>query len=233
MPLVLTWQDIALRLALTLFAGSVIGINRDEHGHPAGLRTAVLVCLAASIAMIQVNLLLPAVGRHSDSFNMLDLMRLPLGILSGMGFIGGGAILRKDSMVRGLTTAATLWFVTVLGLCFGGGQIQLGIAGLAIGWIVLSPFKKLERFILRDHRGNLLLVERPEGPNEEEIRGKLSAGGFVIMKWGMSWHQSENWREINCDLSWRARSSAAQTPSFVKELAEHPGVIKIQWSPQG
>jgi putative Mg2+ transporter-C (MgtC) family protein len=58
---------------------------------------------------------------------MNDLMRLPLGILIGVGFIGGGAILRRDDIVVGVTTAATLWLVTVIGLCLGGGQLALGL----------------------------------------------------------------------------------------------------------
>ncbi len=71
-----------------------------------------------STAWIQVNLLLTVRGKALDSYIVMDLMRLPLGILSGMGFIGGGAILRRDNMVLGVTTAATLWFVTVMGLAF-------------------------------------------------------------------------------------------------------------------
>jgi hypothetical protein len=71
--------------------------------------------------MIQVKLLLPVSGKTSESFSVLDLMRLPLGILTGMGFIGAGAIVKRGSLVHGLTTAATLWFATVLGLCFGDG----------------------------------------------------------------------------------------------------------------
>ncbi len=137
MPLNLSWQEIALRLALAFAAGGLIGFNRTEHGRPAGLRTTILVCLAACVSMIQVNLLLPLAGRHPDSFVMNDLMRLPLGILTGMGFIGGGAILRKGDLVLGVTTAATLWFVTVIGLCIGGGQLGLGIAGTLIGMLVL------------------------------------------------------------------------------------------------
>ena len=86
MPLNIGWGEIALRLALTVFAGILIGINRSEHGHAAGLRTTLLVCLAASLSMLQVNLLLPMAGKTSSSFAVMDLMRLPLGILSGMGF---------------------------------------------------------------------------------------------------------------------------------------------------
>lgn len=134
MPTTLGWNEIALRLALTIVAGAVIGFDRGEHGRPAGLRTTLLVCLAASVAMIQTNLLLNTVGKRPDSFVVMDLMRLPLGILSGMGFIGAGAIVGRDSLVLGVTTAATLWFVTVIGLCFGGGQIILGLVSLGLAW---------------------------------------------------------------------------------------------------
>jgi putative Mg2+ transporter-C (MgtC) family protein len=129
MPINPEWSDIAVRLLCTVLAGMLIGLNRGEHGRPAGLRTTLLVALAACLSMIQVNLLLPAAGKPATSFVVLDLMRLPLGILSGIGFIGAGAIVRRDNFVVGVTTAATLWFVTVLGLCFGGGQILLGLVG--------------------------------------------------------------------------------------------------------
>src|ERR1041385_9359213 len=121
MPIALSWREIALRLLLTVVAGAVIGLNRGERGHPAGLRTTILVCLAASLSMIAANLLLDTRGKASDSFGAMDLMRLPLGILSGIGFIGAGAIVRRDRIIVGVTTAATIWFLTVVGLCLGGG----------------------------------------------------------------------------------------------------------------
>lgn len=85
MTLHLTWEQIAVRLILASIASFIIGLNRDEHGHPAGIRTTMLVCLAATLAMLQVNLLLPVAGKSPSSFVVMDLMRLPLGILSGIG----------------------------------------------------------------------------------------------------------------------------------------------------
>jgi putative Mg2+ transporter-C (MgtC) family protein len=85
-----------------------------------------------------------SVGKTPDSFVVLDLMRMPLGILTGVGFIGGGGILKRGDDVHGLTTAATLWFVTIVGLCFGGGQIGLGVAGAGLGLITLRTLKLLE-----------------------------------------------------------------------------------------
>src|ERR1700758_248025 len=133
MPLEPSWADIAFRLALTMLAGAIIGYNRGEHGHAAGFRTTILVGLAASVAMIQTNILLPLAGKTPESFAVMDLMRLPLGILTGVGFIGGGAIFKKGDLVTGVTTAASLWLVTVIGLCLGGGQLILGMVATLLG----------------------------------------------------------------------------------------------------
>jgi hypothetical protein len=91
MPCQLNCTGPRFRLVCALGASALIGLNRSQHGHAAGLRTSILVCLAACLAMIQVNLLLPLAGRSPNSFVMNDLMRWPLGILSGMGFILGRA----------------------------------------------------------------------------------------------------------------------------------------------
>jgi len=139
------WTTIALRLALTLLAGAALGLERSRSGHAAGLRTTLLVTLAASVSMIQMNLLIPTNGKPPDSYAVMDLMRLPLGILTGVGFIGAGAIVRKDELVLGLTTAATLWFATVVGLCLAGGQISLGLAADGIGFVVLWGLQWFEK----------------------------------------------------------------------------------------
>jgi putative Mg2+ transporter-C (MgtC) family protein len=154
------WGAIILRLTLSLVAGVVIGLDRNEHGKPAGLRTTTLVCLAATVAMIQANILLPIAGKSPTSFVTLDLMRLPLGILSGVGFLGAGAIIRRSDRVLGLTTAATLWIVTVVGLCFGGGQLGLGAVATLLAVTVLWAFKALERRIHQERQGILVLVGR-------------------------------------------------------------------------
>jgi putative Mg2+ transporter-C (MgtC) family protein len=99
MPLHPSWLDIAVRLALTMLAGAIIGFNRGARGHAAGFPTTILVGLAASVAMIQTNILLPLEGKTPSAFPVMDLMRLPLGILTGVGLIGGGAILKKGDLL--------------------------------------------------------------------------------------------------------------------------------------
>lgn len=233
MPVTLQWQDIALRLVLTVIGGALIGLNRTEHGRPAGLRTTLLVCLAASVSMIQCNLLMDTVGKAKDSFIVLDLMRLPLGILTGVGFIGAGAILRRENRVLGVTTAATMWFVTVMGLCFGGGQIGLGLTALGIGLVVLWGLTQFEAVLPQDHQGTLVVSFAPGNLNDNDVREKIVAPGFEIVTFGVSQNNVEQSRELTCELRWRERAAKPREPSFVDDLTGMPGVSKLKWSPLG
>src|SRR5437763_16734032 len=79
-----------------------------------------------------------------------DPARLGAGILTGIGFLGAGTILRHANVIRGVTTAASLWFVTVLGLAFGSGQIALGLIGLVLGLVALHLLPRIERYIDSD-----------------------------------------------------------------------------------
>ena len=232
MPLSITWPDIAIRLVGAVIAGLLIGLNRSEHGHVAGLRTTTLVSLAACVAMIQVNLLLPLAGKASSSFIVMDLMRLPLGILSGMGFIGAGAIVRRDNFIVGVTTAAAMWFVTVIGLCFGGGQIALGFVGLLLGMSVLAGLKFFEDRMKQDQLGKLLIVSDPSGPAESEIRSILERAGFGIVSTALAISQATSHQELTCNVEWRANTFQSQVPESVHSLARRSGVIRVEWTPQ-
>lgn len=230
MPLHPSWADIALRLALTLGAGMLIGIDRGERGHAAGLRTTTLVALAAAIAMIQMNLLLPVGGKAIDSFSVMDIMRLPLGVLSGMGFIGAGAILRKGDVIDGVTTAATLWLVTVIGLCLGGGQLLLGIVGTALAWTVLYVFKRLDLMILREQNARLVIYLQFGARIERELDLLLDQRkirhSFVDGKYAPETGHAQ----IVYDLRWRAAVGKGEPRDLVDELLELPGVQSIFWN---
>lgn len=231
MPIHITWYQILIRLALTFVAGALIGLNRGEHGRAAGLRTTLLVCMAASVAMIQANLLMPTSGKAADSFVVLDLMRLPLGILTGVGFIGAGAILRRNEIVLGVTTAATLWFVTVVGLCFGGGQLALGGGATVIGLIALWGLKPLEDVLLDRRRGLLSIMMEATGPAESEIREVLSKPGYRIISWACAYLNPKRQCELRCELEWHNPNGNSQSPPIVEELASRPGIISLRWRP--
>lgn len=231
MPVTIGWEAIATRLTLAIVAGLVIGINRDESGRPAGMRTTLLVCLAAAVAMIQANLLMNSTGKAANSFVVLDLMRLPLGILSGIGFIGAGAILRKESMVTGVTTAATIWFITVIGLCFGGGQLWLGVVGTLLALVILWNLRWLEDHIKHTHRATLLLFFDENAPEEETVWTMIKDSGLEVVSWGVEYDGDQHLRSVESVLKWKAQRKYTRPPSLTRRIAGHPGVSSAIWKP--
>jgi len=231
MPLVIGWNQIALRLALTVIAGLLIGYNRTEHGKAAGLRTTLLVCVAASVSMIEVNLLLPTAGRASNSFVMNDLMRFPLGILTGVGFIGGGAILRRDDIVVGVTTAATLWFVTMIGLCIGAGLIGLGFAATAVGLFALWVLEWIETRLRRERRAELAIELSGDAPSESDIRRRLQDAGFRVTAVELA-SERGGYRRLIFKLREFSLPDENATPAICQELSIETGVQKLDWKRQ-
>jgi putative Mg2+ transporter-C (MgtC) family protein len=229
MPVHIGWYEITLRLILTVIAGLLIGYNRTEHGKAAGLRTTLLVCLAASFAMIQVNLLLPTAGRSPDSFVMNDLMRLPLGILTGVGFIGAGAIIRRDNIVVGVTTAATLWYVTVIGLCLGGGQIELGVAATVVGFLALWLLNWIESRLHRASRASLYVESEGASLSESQIRRMLETAGLGITGTQITLSNAGRHREVTFDLVEYRLPNATEIPSMVDAIAAQEGVVRLEW----
>jgi putative Mg2+ transporter-C (MgtC) family protein len=231
MPLTLTWEQIAVRILLAAIASLLIGLNRDEKGHPAGMRTTMLVCLAACLAQLQANMMLPTSGKTNASFSVLDLERLPLGILSGIGFIGAGVIVKKDNdVVSGVTTAATIWFVSVLGLLFGGGQLRLGCAATILAVVILWGLKHAENLIPREHQGHLCLTLEPDAPAEDQLRELIHKAGCSLDRWNPTYNPASTLSALDCTLHWRERASREpHTPAAIARLREVPGVRSLTW----
>ncbi len=110
----MTDLGIIIRLVMALALGGVIGLEREVHGRQAGLRTHILVCLASALMMI-VSIQMSSLGQG------IDPSRIAAQVVSGIGFLGAGTILRMGASVRGLTTAASLWTVAGIGLAVGAG----------------------------------------------------------------------------------------------------------------
>lgn len=141
----LEWPEIALRLGVATLAGGLIGLDRDLHGKPIGLKTLGLVGLATAMVVM---LALPAgdVTRISDATS-----RVIQGILTGIGFLGAGVIVRgaHGFRVHGLTSAACAWLAACAGIACGVGQWRIVIVGLAIATLLLLLGRHLERWLHR------------------------------------------------------------------------------------
>jgi putative Mg2+ transporter-C (MgtC) family protein len=182
--------------------------------------------LAAAIAMIQAQLLLPTSGKSQDSFAVMDVMRLPLGILSGIGFIGAGTILKRGHLVTGVTTAATMWFVTVVGLCFGGGQIGLGLVSVAMGAIILGWFEWIEEKMRQERSGELTLLMRAQSGLGDDLDRSVRALGFHIVSRSAG---SGTESSLTCEIRWKTRDQESDVPDFVRQISERPDVVSYRW----
>lgn len=232
MPLEVSWPDAVLRLALAVIAGAVIGFNREERSKAAGLRTTVLSCLSACLAMLLANILLATSGKDASKFAQIDVMRLPLGILSGIGFIGAGAIVRRGDVVTGVTTAATIWFMTVVGICFGAGALGLGAGATALGFVLLWSLRWADLKMARKFRGSLTVCAQRAGLAEADLRRAIESGGHDIVYWAVSYEDGAERYEVTTELEWRGHEAdRGAEPAFVRALALNPAVLRAKWEP--
>jgi putative Mg2+ transporter-C (MgtC) family protein len=141
--------EIAVRLVLAAALGSFIGFERERLMWAAGIRTHMVVCVVACLVMI-----VSAYGFQGvlNDHVILDPSRVAAQVVSGIGFLGAGSILLRGSVVRGLTTAASIWTVAAIGLAIGGGLYFAGIASTAIILIILAGVKPLEEAYRARHQ---------------------------------------------------------------------------------
>jgi putative Mg2+ transporter-C (MgtC) family protein len=143
--------DLAVRLLLAAVLGAVVGLEREIHDHPAGMRTHLLVSLGSAAFTVLSITVLSAVG---------DPGRVAAQVVTGVGFLGAGAILKEGATIRGLTTAASLWAVAAVGMAAGAGGWGVALIVTVIAVFSLWPLGRIsDRFVGRErHRLRLQLV---------------------------------------------------------------------------
>jgi putative Mg2+ transporter-C (MgtC) family protein len=142
----LSHTEMMLRMGTAAALGAVIGIERDRHGRPIGLRTHLIVALAAATFMVLSSQFAYFQGFLKDQQIIeVDASRIAASVVSAVGFLAAGSIIRNGDHVQGLTTAAGLWLVTAIGMCAGAGMfIEAGFATL-LGVLTLTVLRRFER----------------------------------------------------------------------------------------
>jgi putative Mg2+ transporter-C (MgtC) family protein len=172
---------IAERLLLALLFGGAIGLERSYHGRPAGFRTHALVALSTSMLML--------VSAFEDAWHTpsalsratLDPTRMAQGIMTGIGFLGAGAIIKDGLTVRGLTTAGSIWTTAAIGVLVGIGFYFPAILGLALTLGTLSAFRWLETQIPAQFYAHFIVRFAPDAVlSESEMRDLLTKHRFTI-----------------------------------------------------
>ena len=144
--------DILIRILISLALGFAIGVERELTSKWAGLRTHILVCLGSTVFTILSIYAFPTMITHTSPSGFGDPARIAAQILTGIGFIGGGTVLRHGPSVYGLTTAATLWIVSAIGMAVGAGAYELATIATLITVLVLTGIRTLENTIIKRHQ---------------------------------------------------------------------------------
>ncbi len=146
--------EVILRLVLATALGGFIGYEREHLNRPAGFRTHILVCVGAALVMMTSQYL-----ARIYSVEVVDPTRLGAQVISGIGFLGAGTIIRDGFNVRGLTTAASLWAVSCVGIAVGGGFYVGAAVATVFVFLTLITLKKAERWFGRRNRYRAFIVE--------------------------------------------------------------------------
>lgn len=169
-----------LRLGLAAFLGGLIGFEREHSHRPAGFRTHILVAVGSALVMLTAVFM-------TDKFpDNIDVSRMPAQVISGVGFLGAGTILREGFSVKGLTTAASLWAVSCIGLAVGSGFYIGAVVGTFIIYMTLNSLKKV---IVKGNAGKVLYVE------VKDLAEQVPALSKLIKRTGTVLHSME----ILCD----------------------------------
>jgi putative Mg2+ transporter-C (MgtC) family protein len=150
--------EIVIRMATSVVAGALLGWEREAHNKPAGLKTHMLVALGSAAFMLAGVLLHNDLVAHNQAGGA-DLLKVLAGIVGGIGFLGAGAIFRSSGEIRGLTTAATIWMASAVGIACGLGQYVLATAAVGLALAVLLLMRLAEQVFFPDRPAGDAAVE--------------------------------------------------------------------------
>ncbi len=218
----MTWELLRLvgTLLLAAFAGALVGWDRERRDRPAGLRTHILVCLGSALITL--------VSSHMGGIRS-DPTRIAAQIVSGIGFLGAGTIMRQGNVVRGLTTAASLWTVAGIGMAVAAGP-ELAILGVAAALIVVFTLTVVDRledvYITRRLYERLRVVTGLDRDLVARVLLGLAEQGIETR--GVTVEENRERGELTVSLTLRT------VPGFRRQavaewLAAQPGIVRLQW----
>ncbi len=231
-PEIVTNIVILLHLAGALLLGLLVGYERSYHGRAAGMRTYGLVCMASCALTIVGGY--PGFwfgGSGAAMIMQVDPTRVIQGIVTGIGFLGAGVIMREGFNISGLTTAASIWTSSVIGVLVGVG-FYLAAMGLAFfSAMIMIYLSKIETWLPSRHAVAIMMRFRPDfAPRVDKLRSIALERGYTIAGGSLtigSTNGMQEWRFVALALS---KKSGAPLPDLASELANFDGIDSFQIS---
>ena len=215
------------RLGTAALLGGAIGLERELRDREAGLRTHLLVSVGSALFTIVSAYGFTEFLVNGGAVVRADPTRIAAQVVSGIGFLGAGAIIRQGFSIRGLTTAATLWLVAAIGMSAGAGYYSAAIIATAGALISLGPLRIGAYKIVRHYRGETgrLLIQLPTGESPAgAIHAVEEAGGRIE---SMEITQEADRRNVDLLVE---LAQAHRPPELVASVADVEGVLEVRWS---
>jgi putative Mg2+ transporter-C (MgtC) family protein len=223
--------EITIRLLVALAIGGVIGIERSFHGRPAGFRTHALVCLSTSLLMLITVYEERWIPKMYEGRVVLDPTRTAQGIMTGIGFLGAGAIIKDGLTVRGLTTAASIWVTAALGIMIGIGFYEPALIAAVLTLGTLSVFRWVERAMPSQFYAQFVVrFDRAAAVPEEVMREIVQRHGFSIANLNYRLDDRDGYFEYRMVICAARRENAQELAKTLNALAT---VKEFRLSPTG
>jgi len=223
------YLEMGFRMAAALVAGGLIGLERSHRGRPAGFRTHALVCLSSTLLMLVTAYESHWFPRDSAARVILDPTRMAQGIMTGIGFLGAGAIIKDGLSVRGLTTAASIWITAAIGILTGVGFYFAALVGTVLTLGTLSTFRWIEaRLPTETYSLFMVRFAREAAMAEPALRSLVQAHGFSLYNLSYRLHGDAGQLEYRMVLR---TMDAGNARSLAEKLKEDPAVLDFRIAP--
>lgn len=222
------WQsDLILRFLTAVVFSGLIGLEREMHGRAAGIRTHMLVGVGA--AMLTMLPEMTALTFGEESRQWMDSGRLVAGIVTGIGFLGAGAIIKIGDMVRGLTTAAGIWFTAALGAVIGAGYWRMAGWATLISLVILVLVERVEGHLSSSIERELTVTVQNIHRRElmAEVNLLFRENRIVLLDVYYDWDVTTASVEMTFQLK---TSNTISSVTLIERLAQVPGVLRILWN---
>lgn len=221
-----TNTEIIVRLLMASVLGALVGLERELHGREAGIRTYLLVSLGSALIMVVSQYFVFGYQNLQVRYLGIDTERIAAQAVSGIGFLGAGAIIRYKNYSRGLTTAACMWVVCAIGLATGSGHYLFGIVVCAIAVFSLVTLKIIEHKLKRDWYKDMLVVAEKEDGQFDRIQKILDGSNAQVINLNIAKDREKE--EFSIDYRLRFHAVEPLGLDIVKDIYAIEGVKRVE-----
>jgi len=216
----INWQTATIRLLLSFLLGMLIGLEREANHQPAGLRTHILISIGSTVVML-ISIFIP----QTFTGFVGDPGRIAAQVVSGIGFLGAGAILKFGTDVKGLTTAASIWAMAAIGLAIGAGMYAIGLISAGVVLFALTVMNLFEKYTFKQRTLRKIIIEiKKKDSNTTNLEKIFSEFDVRIVSTGFERNVNEASEKVSYVV---AVTKELNVKDLSDSLEKEPGIVSI------